>query len=144
LPDSEDLKVMSMAKNEYTMDDSSYWLFESLDCSRACCFYCSHLASRNRIDATWSSRLVAWGRVDRDFQKITTKKRKAKGGLNKEFHTFLHERWLQVGTSKNNLAHTFTYFANFGVLTTRCFESATLFKADAVHMLVQYGARDAR
>jgi hypothetical protein len=24
LPDSEDLKVMSMAKNEYTMDDSSY------------------------------------------------------------------------------------------------------------------------
>jgi hypothetical protein len=32
----------------------------------------------------------------------------------------------------------------FGVLTTHCFESATLFKVDAMHMLVQYGARDAR
>jgi hypothetical protein len=49
-----------------------------------------------------------------------------------------------VGTSKNNLAHPFTYFANFEVLTTRCFESAALFKVDAMHMLVQYGARDAR
>jgi hypothetical protein len=45
-----------------------------------------------------------------------------------EFHNLLSERWLQVGTSKNNLAHTFTYFANFGVLTTHCFESAILFK----------------
>jgi hypothetical protein len=43
-----------------------------------------------------------------------------------------------VGTSRNNLAHTFTYFANFEVLTTRCFESVTLFKFDAMHMLVQY------
>jgi hypothetical protein len=49
-----------------------------------------------------------------------------------------------VGTSKNNLAHPFTYFANFEVLTTRCFESAALFKVDAMHMLVQYGAHDAR
>jgi hypothetical protein len=30
-----------------------------------------------------------------------------------EFHNLLYERWLQVGTSKNNLAHTFTYFAIF-------------------------------
>jgi hypothetical protein len=30
-----------------------------------------------------------------------------------EFHKILYERWLQVGTSRNNLAHTFTYFANF-------------------------------
>jgi hypothetical protein len=29
-------------------------------------------------------------------------------------------------------------------LTTRCFESATLFKVDALHMLVQHGAYDAR
>jgi hypothetical protein len=49
-----------------------------------------------------------------------------------------------VGTSRNNLAHTFTYFANFEVLTIRCFESVTLFKVDAMHMLVQYGAHDAR
>jgi hypothetical protein len=32
----------------------------------------------------------------------------------------------------------------FEVLTTRCFESVTLFKIDAMHMLVQYGAHDAR
>jgi hypothetical protein len=43
-----------------------------------------------------------------------------------------------VGTSRNNLDHIFTYFANFEVLTTRCFESVTLFKIDAMHMLVQY------
>jgi hypothetical protein len=98
---------MSTAKNEYTMDDSSYWLFENLDYSRACYFYCLHLSSRNRIDATRSSRLAAWGRVDRDFQKITTKKRKAKWGLNKAFHTFLHERWLQVGTSKQSCSHLY-------------------------------------
>jgi hypothetical protein len=44
-----------------------------------------------------------------------------------EFHKLLHEGLLQVGTSRNNLAHTFTYFANFEVLTTHCFESALLF-----------------
>jgi hypothetical protein len=33
-----------------------------------------------------------------------------------------------VETSRNNLAHTLTYFANFEVLTTRCFEGAILFK----------------
>jgi hypothetical protein len=32
----------------------------------------------------------------------------------------------------------------FGVLTTRCFESAILFKVGAMHMLVRYGAHDAR
>jgi hypothetical protein len=45
---------------------------------------------------------------------------------------------------QNRLAHTFTYFANFEVLTTHCFESALLFKVDAMHMLVRYGAHDAR
>jgi hypothetical protein len=49
-----------------------------------------------------------------------------------------------VGTSRNNLAHTSTYFANFEVLTTRCFESVTLFKVCAMHMLVRDGAHDAR
>jgi hypothetical protein len=49
-----------------------------------------------------------------------------------------------VGTLRNNLAHTLTYFANLEVLTTRCFESVTLFKVGAMHMLVQYGAHDAR
>jgi hypothetical protein len=49
-----------------------------------------------------------------------------------------------VGTSKNSLAHIFTYFSNFEVLTTRCFESVTLFKFDTMHKLVRYGAHDAR
>jgi hypothetical protein len=49
-----------------------------------------------------------------------------------------------VGTSRNNLARTFTYFANFEVSATPYFESAILFKVDAMHMLVQYGAHDAR
>jgi hypothetical protein len=37
-----------------------------------------------------------------------------KGMLMTEFHKLLYERWLQVGTSRNNLAHIFTYFADFG------------------------------
>jgi hypothetical protein len=45
---------------------------------------------------------------------------------------------------QNMLAHTFTYFANLGFWTTHCFESAILFKVDAMHMLVRYGAHDAR
>jgi hypothetical protein len=45
---------------------------------------------------------------------------------------------------QNRLAHTFPYFANFWVLTTHCFESAILFKVDAMHMLVRYSAHDAR
>jgi hypothetical protein len=35
------------------------------------------------------------------------------GRLMTEFHKLPYERWLQVGTSRNNLAHSFTYFANF-------------------------------
>jgi hypothetical protein len=42
-----------------------------------------------------------------------------------------------VGTSRNNLAHTFTYFVKFEVLTTHYFESVILFKVDAMHMLVK-------
>jgi hypothetical protein len=45
---------------------------------------------------------------------------------------------------QNGLAHTFTYFTNFEVLTTPFFESAILFKVDAMRMLVRYGAHDAR
>jgi hypothetical protein len=60
------------------------------------------------------------------------------------FHNLLYERWLQVGTSRNNLAHISTYFANFEILTIRYFESATLFKVDAMRMAVRYGAHDAR
>jgi hypothetical protein len=57
---------------------SPHWLFENLDCSRKIFyFYYFHLASRNRIDATRSSRLVAWDQVDRNFHKTIMRKRKA-------------------------------------------------------------------
>jgi hypothetical protein len=92
----EDLKIMSTAKNEYTMDDSPDWLFKNLDCSRACYFYCLHLASRNRIDATRSSRWAAWVWVDRDFQKITTKKRK----VNERVPNFLVQKMTSSRTSE--------------------------------------------
>jgi uncharacterized membrane protein YesL len=38
---------------------------------------------------------------------------------------------------QNRPAHTFTYFVKFEVLTTPYFESAILFKVDAMHMLVK-------
>jgi hypothetical protein len=65
-----------------------------------------------------------------DAKPIGHSKRALRGKwrLIKEFPYFLYERWLQVGTSKNNLARTFTYFANFEVSATRCFESVILFK----------------
>jgi hypothetical protein len=112
-------------KNEYTMDDFSTltirepWLLKRISASTV-----STWLAEKRIDATRSSRFTAGDQFDRDFQKIITKK----GRLKTEFHKLLYERWLQVGTSRNSLAHTFTYLANFEVLTTRCFESVILFK----------------
>jgi hypothetical protein len=54
-----------------------------------------------------------------------------------EFHNLLYERWLQVGTSKNNLAHTFTYFANFRGFDNLLFWKCHTFQVDAMHMLVK-------
>jgi hypothetical protein len=118
---------------------SSHWLFENLDCSR------EFLRLRLPLGwqkGNWCYKVVVihgkgpiWQRFPIDHYK----ERKA----NDRVHDLLYERWLQVGTSRNNLAHTFTYFANFEVLTTRCFESAIPFKVDAMHMLARYGAHDA-
>jgi hypothetical protein len=88
LLDSEDLKVMS-TDQEWIHDG---WLLH-IDFSRTLTtrenfyFYCFHLARRKGIDATRSSRIAAWGQVDRDSQKTITKK----GTLIKEFHSFLYE-----------------------------------------------------
>jgi hypothetical protein len=48
-----------------------------------------------------------------NWSRISNRPFTRKGRLTTEFHKLLYERWLQVGTSRNNLAHTFTYFANF-------------------------------
>jgi hypothetical protein len=90
------------------------WLFENLNCSRkvSTSTVSTWLAGRG-IVATRSSRFTARDQFDRDFQKIIMRKRRA----NKRVPISPVRRWLQVGTSKNNLAHTFTYFANFEVLT---------------------------
>jgi hypothetical protein len=112
-------RLWARTKNEHTMDDFSTltirepWLLE-----KSFYFYCSHLASRNRIDATRSSRFAAWGQVDRNYQKIITK---GKGRLSKEFHPSLYEGWLQAEL-QNNLAHTFSYFVKFEVLETHHFK----------------------
>jgi hypothetical protein len=104
---------------------SPHWLFENLDCSRG--------LLRLRPPRGWQKRnLMLQGRQNwrHDAKPIGFSKRAlwGKGRLIKEFPNLLYEGWLQVGTSRNNLAHTFTYFANFEVLTTHCFESVILFK----------------
>jgi hypothetical protein len=44
---------------------------------------------------------------------------------------------------QNRLAHTFTYFANLGFWQLIVLKVNTL-QVDAMHMLVRYGAHDAR
>jgi hypothetical protein len=139
LLDSEDLKHEPRMNTRWTT--SSHWLFENLDCSKG--------FLRLRLPLGWQERnLMLQGRRNwrHDAKPIGLSKRAlwGKGRLIKEFPNLLYARWLQVGASRNNLAHTFSYFANFEVLTTHCFESAILFKVDAMHMLVRYGAHDAR
>jgi hypothetical protein len=60
-----------------------------------------------------------------------------------EFHKLLYERWLQVELQGIILLTSLLNLQILG-LTTRCFESATPFKVDAMHMLVRYDAHDAR
>jgi hypothetical protein len=90
-------RLGARTKNEHTMDDFSTlttrepWLLE-----KSFYFYYFHLASRDRIDATRSSRIAAWDQVNDDFQKTITKERR----LPKESQMFLYERWLYVGTSE--------------------------------------------
>jgi hypothetical protein len=104
-------RLWARTKNEYTMDDFSTftirepWLLQRISMSNASTW----LAGKG-IDAVRLSRLAARGQVDRNYQKIITK---GKGRLSKEFHPSLCEGWLQVEL-QNNLAHTFTYFANLG------------------------------
>jgi hypothetical protein len=115
LLDSEDLKVMSA--DQKRIHDG--WLIH-VDYSRTLTAREKFL--RLRLPLGWQKRnLMLQGRRKwrPDAKPIRLSKRAlwGKGRLIKEFPYFLYERWLQVGTSKNNLAHTFTYFANFEVLT---------------------------
>jgi hypothetical protein len=142
-------RLWAQTKNEYTMDDFSTltirepWLLKRISTSKASAW----LAGKG-FDAIRSSRLAAWGQVDRNYQRIITK---GKGRLNKEFHPSLYERWLQVGTSKNNLAHLYLLceiwgFDNSSFLRCENFQSWCDAHAceDTMHMLVRYGAHDAR
>jgi hypothetical protein len=104
-------RLRARAKIEYTMNDFSMltirepWLLKRISMSMASAW----LAEKE---------LILQGRRDwrRNAKSIGLSKRAlwGKGRLIKEFPYFLYERWLQVGTSKKNLAHTFTYFANLG------------------------------
>jgi hypothetical protein len=105
-------RLWARTKNEYTMDDFSMltirepWLVE-----KNFYFYCFHLASRKRNRCY---KVVEIGGMRSSRQGFPKDHLRRKGRLMKEFHHLLYERWLQVGTLKNNLAHTFTYFANLG------------------------------
>jgi hypothetical protein len=57
---------------------SQCWLFENLDCSRKIStFTVSTWLAGKGINATRSSRWATWDQVDRTFQKIIMRKRKA-------------------------------------------------------------------
>jgi hypothetical protein len=124
-------------KNEYTMDDFSIstirepWLLKRISTSNASTW----LAGKG-IDATRSSRFAAQDQVDRTFQKIITKKRMAK--LRSSIVSCTDNDFMRK--FQNRLAYTFTYFANLGFWTTHCFESAILFKVDAMHILWRHYA----
>jgi hypothetical protein len=102
------------------------WLFENLDCSGkfSTSTISTWLEGKELMlqDCRGSWQGTNWSSIpNRPFTR--------KGKLMTEFRKLLCERWLQGVISRNNLAHTFTYFANFEVLTTRCFESAALFQS---------------
>jgi hypothetical protein len=97
-------RLWARTKNEYMMDDFSTlairepWLLE-----KSFYFYCFHLASRKR---NWRHKVVGIYGM-RPIRQNFPKDHDKKGRLMTEFHNFLYERWLQVGTSKNNLAHLY-------------------------------------
>jgi hypothetical protein len=141
-------RLWARTKNEYTMDDFSTltirepWLLIRISMSMASAW----LAGKG-FDATWSSRLAAWDQVDRTFQKSIMRKRKA----NKRVPSFSCTDNGFVRKLQNRLAHTFTYFANLGfwqliVLKVQYFSSWCDAYAceDTMHMLVRYGAHEAR
>jgi hypothetical protein len=86
------------------------WLFENLDCSREkflLLLFSTWLAEKELMlqdcRGSWQGTNLS------EISNRPLQERK----LQIKFHKFLHERWHQVGTSRNNLAHTFTYFAIF-------------------------------
>jgi hypothetical protein len=72
-------------------------------------FFRFHLASRKRNRCYKIVKIHGKGPIGQGFLIDHYKE----GRLMTEFHKLLYEGWLQVGTSRNNLAHTFSYFANF-------------------------------
>jgi hypothetical protein len=76
---------------------SPHWLFEIA--RENFYFYCFHLVSRKGIDTPRSSRFAARDQVDKDFQKTTTKKRKA----NKRVPEFLVRKITSCGNFRTIL-----------------------------------------
>jgi hypothetical protein len=117
LLDSEDLNVVSTDRDENVMDDFSIltirepWLLKKISMSNA---------------SAWlaGGKLMLLGRRDLRQETNSTELSKrplwGKGRLIKEFHNFLYERWLQVGTSKQSCSHLYL-LRKFAVFTTHCF-----------------------
>jgi hypothetical protein len=117
LLDSEDLKVRSTDQERI----HDQWLLH-IDFSRTLTaqenfyVYCFHLASRKELMLQGRREL----RHEAKSTEISKRPLWGKGRLIKEFHNFLYERWLQVGTSKQSCSHLYL-LRKFGVLTTHCF-----------------------
>jgi hypothetical protein len=103
-------RLWARTKNEYTVDDfliltiREPWLLKKFSTSTASTW----LAGKG-IDATRSSRLAAYGQVDRTFQKIITRK---EGYYKDSISTCTKDNFMRE--LQNKLAHTFTYFVNLG------------------------------
>jgi hypothetical protein len=110
-------------------------------------FYCFHLISKKGIDTPRSSRFAARDQVDRDFQKTILKKRKA----NKRVPEFLVRKITSCGNFRTICLTPLLNLRVWGVdnsLFLRCNNSQSWCDAhaceDTMHMLVRYGAHDAR
>jgi hypothetical protein len=80
-----------------------------------------------------------------NLSEISNRSLQRKGRLKTEFHNPLYTKddfkWELQGII---LLIFLLNLQIFEVLTTHCFENATPFKVDAMHMLARYGAHDAR
>jgi hypothetical protein len=128
-------RLRARTKNKYTRDDFSMltirepWLLEKIFY-----FYRFHLASRKRNRGYKIVKIHGKGPIGHGFPIGHYKE----GRLMTEFHKLLYERWLRVGTSRNNLARKFWGFGN------SLFWECNTFQVDAMRMLLQHGAYDAR
>jgi hypothetical protein len=134
-------RLRARTKNECTMDDFSMltirepWLLKR---KVSTAIVSTWLAGKG-IDAARLLRFMTWYQLDRTFQTSITRK---KGKLIKELPYFLVRVTALCGNFRIALP-TPWLISQFGALAIPDFESAILFKVDAMRMLVRYGAHDA-